>query len=139
MEKTNPTGHGMKLFFTADNKFIMKTIFWPEFQYFQSRFLIGYYLNLTQNPNSLLTRLYGLYTFVNPGLGTANDLQFVVMGNIMPTNRKMEALYDLKGSTYHRKVRYFDLNIKSPPDFCFNLNILPCRQVTRKLSNQHRT
>lgn len=132
----------MKLFFTADNKFIMKTIFWPEFQYFQSRFLTGYYLNLTQNPNSVLVRLYGLYSFVNPGLGTANDLQFVVMGNIMPTDRKMEALYDLKGSTYHRKVRNYHLSLKvMTRSLCvsiFNLLFFGCRQVTRKRPNQHR-
>ena len=49
---------------------------------------------MIKNPNSLLTRFFGLHrvkTSLNP-----RRIYFVVMGNIFPPNKDIHEIYDLK-------------------------------------------
>jgi len=53
------------------------------------------------NPNTLLTRFYGLYEIISPQkIGT----YFLIMENCIITPKKVHELYDLKGSTINRSV-----------------------------------
>ena len=51
---------GSFLYFSMDNKFILKTITDNEFQ-FLSSILTSYYHYIKSNPNTLITRIFGLY------------------------------------------------------------------------------
>jgi len=73
--------------------------------------LQNYFEYLVQNPNSLLIRFFGLYSYRN--------VNFVVMGNIFDTQLKMSRRYDIKGSWVGRKAK--DPNsIKMDQDIPFN-------------------
>ncbi|TMS03271.1 Phosphatidylinositol 4-phosphate 5-kinase type-1 beta [Larimichthys crocea] len=58
------------------------------------------YLNLNQNPRTLLPKFYGLYCIQSGGI----NIRLVVMNNVLPRSVKMHYKYDLKGSTYKRRA-----------------------------------
>lgn len=62
--------------------------------------LPGYYMNLNQNPRTLLPKFYGLYCIQSGGI----NIRLVVMNNVLPRSVKMHYKYDLKGSTYKRRA-----------------------------------
>lgn len=51
------------------------------------------------NPNTLLCRFYGLHRIKLP---RGRKIHFVVMGNVLPSNKDVHETYDLKGSTFGR-------------------------------------
>lgn len=53
---------GSFFFFSYDKKFIIKTVKSHELEVVLSSFMKKYYMLIKQNPDSLLTRIYGLYT-----------------------------------------------------------------------------
>ena len=50
----------------------------------------------------------------------AKNIRLIVMNNLLPTSIKMHQKYDLKGSTYKRKVRFIILNIFILIHLCHN-------------------
>nr|XP_033780844.1 phosphatidylinositol 4-phosphate 5-kinase type-1 beta isoform X3 [Geotrypetes seraphini] len=82
--------------------FRFKTYAPLAFRYFRELFGIkpDDYLNLNQNPRTLLPKFYGLYCFQSGGI----NIRIVVMNNVLPRSVKMHYKYDLKGSTYKRRA-----------------------------------
>nr|XP_033780846.1 phosphatidylinositol 4-phosphate 5-kinase type-1 beta isoform X4 [Geotrypetes seraphini] len=99
IELSNPGASGSLFFVTSDDEFIIKTVQHKEAEFLQ-KLLPGYYMNLNQNPRTLLPKFYGLYCFQSGGI----NIRIVVMNNVLPRSVKMHYKYDLKGSTYKRRA-----------------------------------
>ena len=61
-------------------------------------------MNLNQNPHTLLPKFFGMYTYQC----NQKNIRVTIMNNLLPSNIKMHLKFDLKGSTFKRKVRLFD-------------------------------
>uniref|UniRef100_A0A8C5LH79 PIPK domain-containing protein n=1 Tax=Jaculus jaculus TaxID=51337 RepID=A0A8C5LH79_JACJA len=81
IELCNSGASGSLFYVSSDGEFIIETVQHEEAEFLQ-KLLPGYYMNLNQNPQTLLPKFYGLY-FVQAGV-------------------KMHVKYGLKGSTYKR-------------------------------------
>uniref|UniRef100_A0A3B4USS7 Phosphatidylinositol-4-phosphate 5-kinase, type I, beta b n=1 Tax=Seriola dumerili TaxID=41447 RepID=A0A3B4USS7_SERDU len=99
IELANPGASGSLFYLTSDDEFIIKTVQHKEAKFLQ-RLLPGYYMNLNQNPRTLLPKFYGLYCIQSGGI----NIRLVVMNNVLPRSVKMHYKYDLKGSTYKRRA-----------------------------------
>ncbi|XP_051817791.1 phosphatidylinositol 4-phosphate 5-kinase type-1 beta [Antechinus flavipes] len=99
IELSNPGASGSLFFVTSGDEFIIKTVQHKEAEFLQ-KLLPGYYMNLNQNPRTLLPKFYGLYCVQSGGI----NIRIVVMNNILPRSMKMHFTYDLKGSTYKRRA-----------------------------------
>ncbi|XP_039213312.1 phosphatidylinositol 4-phosphate 5-kinase type-1 beta isoform X2 [Crotalus tigris] len=111
IELSNPGASGSLFFVTSDDEFIIKTVQHKEAEFLQ-KLLPGYYMNLNQNPRTLLPKFYGLYCVQSGGI----NIRIVVMNNILPRALKMHYNYDLKGSTYKRRASRKERE-KSNPTF----------------------
>ncbi|KAH9249545.1 hypothetical protein BASA81_012718 [Batrachochytrium salamandrivorans] len=89
---------GMLFFFSADRHFVLKTVKPNEMQVL-SDFLRAYIRHMLDNPDSLICRFFGLYTFKFPGQQSIN---LVCMQNSFDTRLVLHEKYDLKGSTRNR-------------------------------------
>jgi len=98
-ELSNPGASGSIFYITADDTYIIKTVSKKEARFLLS-LLPGYYLNLTQNPSTLLPKFFGLFCYQNVN----KNIRFVIMNNLIPTNVRLHEKYDLKGSIYKRKA-----------------------------------
>ncbi|KAL4085031.1 hypothetical protein QTP88_027869 [Uroleucon formosanum] len=110
-ELSNPGASGSIFYLTRDDEFIMKTVQHKEGEFLQ-KLLPGYYMNLNQNPRTLLPKFFGLYCYQC----NSKNIRLVAMNNLLPSNIKMHQKYDLKGSTYKRKASK-DERQKSSPTF----------------------
>ncbi|XP_077012157.1 phosphatidylinositol 4-phosphate 5-kinase type-1 alpha isoform X3 [Tamandua tetradactyla] len=90
---------GSLFYVSSDDEFIIKTVQHKEAEFLQ-KLLPGYYMNLNQNPRTLLPKFYGLYCVQAGG----KNIRIVVMNNLLPRSVKMHVKYDLKGSTYKRRA-----------------------------------
>ncbi|XP_019516640.1 PREDICTED: phosphatidylinositol 4-phosphate 5-kinase type-1 beta isoform X3 [Hipposideros armiger] len=111
IELSNPGASGSLFFVTSDDEFIIKTVQHKEAEFLQ-KLLPGYYMNLNQNPRTLLPKFYGLYCVQSGGI----NIRIVVMNNILPRSMRMHFTYDLKGSTYKRRASRKERE-KSNPTF----------------------
>lgn len=102
-ELSNPGASGSIFYLTDDDEFIIKTVQHKEGEFLQ-KILPGYYMNLNQNPRTLLPKYFGLNCFQCD----TKNVRLVVMNNLLPSCVKMHQKYDLKGSTYKRKVILID-------------------------------
>ncbi|KAM7018385.1 phosphatidylinositol 4-phosphate 5-kinase type-1 beta isoform 1-T1 [Tautogolabrus adspersus] len=109
IELTNPGASGSLFYLTSDDEFIIKTVQHKEAKFLQ-RLLPGYYMNLNQNPRTLLPKFYGLYCIQSGGI----NIRLVVMNNVLPRSVKMNYKYDLKGSTYKRRASRKEREKASP-------------------------
>ncbi|KAA0714312.1 Phosphatidylinositol 4-phosphate 5-kinase type-1 beta [Triplophysa tibetana] len=99
IELSNPGASSSLFYLTSDDEFIIKTVQHKEAEFLQ-KLLPGYYMNLNQNPRTLLPKFYGLYCVQSGGM----NIRVVVMNNVLPRSLKMHYKYDLKGSTYKRRA-----------------------------------
>uniref|UniRef100_A0AAR2KIN9 PIPK domain-containing protein n=1 Tax=Pygocentrus nattereri TaxID=42514 RepID=A0AAR2KIN9_PYGNA len=99
IELSNPGASGSVFYVTKDDEFIIKTVMHKEAEFLQ-KLLPGYYMNLNQNPRTLLPKFFGLYCVQSGG----KNIRVVVMNNILPRVVRMHLKYDLKGSTYKRRA-----------------------------------
>ncbi|XP_068196380.1 phosphatidylinositol 4-phosphate 5-kinase type-1 alpha-like isoform X2 [Antennarius striatus] len=99
IELTNPGASGSIFYVTRDDEFIIKTVQHKEAEFLQ-KLLPGYYMNLNQNPRTLLPKFFGLYCVQCGG----KNIRVVVMNNILPRSVSMHLKFDLKGSTYKRRA-----------------------------------
>jgi 1-phosphatidylinositol-4-phosphate 5-kinase len=98
-ELSNPGASGSIFYITDDDEFIIKTVQHKEAEFLQ-KLLPGYYMNLNQNPCTLLPKFYGLFCYQCGG----KNIRFVIMNNVLPSSVHLHEKYDLKGSTYKRKA-----------------------------------
>ncbi|KNC47995.1 serine/threonine protein kinase [Thecamonas trahens ATCC 50062] len=99
-ELSSPGKSGAYLYFSNDLRFVIKTITLTEAKLLRS-ILYEYYLYLKENPNTLLSKFYGLHR-VKPHKG--KKTYFVIMENVFPPDLDIHRKYDLKGSTWGRTV-----------------------------------
>ncbi|XP_048844879.1 phosphatidylinositol 4-phosphate 5-kinase type-1 gamma-like isoform X2 [Brienomyrus brachyistius] len=99
IELSNPGASGSIFYVTKDDEFIIKTVMHKEAEFLQ-KLLPGYYMNLNQNPRTLLPKFFGLYCVQSGG----KNIRVVVMNNVLPSAIRMHLKYDLKGSTYKRRA-----------------------------------
>ncbi|XP_051907077.1 phosphatidylinositol-4-phosphate 5-kinase, type I, beta a isoform X2 [Hippocampus zosterae] len=111
IELSNPGASSSWFYLTSDDEFIIKTVQLKEAEFLQ-KLLPGYYMNLNQNPRTLLPKFYGLYCIQCGGV----TLRAVVMNNVLPRAMKMNYKYDLKGSSYKRRASRKE-RTKSSPTF----------------------
>eukprot|EP00736_Rhodelphis_marinus_P001551 Rmarinus@m.21486 len=92
-ERFSEGASGAFLYFSADNKYIVKTCEEAEQRFLVS--IVDNYLSYMQsNPNTLITRFYGCYS-----LHIYNTaFSFVVQENIFRLCKNLNIRYDLKGS-----------------------------------------
>ncbi|KAJ8926127.1 hypothetical protein NQ315_009984 [Exocentrus adspersus] len=108
-ELSNPGASGSIFYVTADDEFIIKTVQHKEGEFLQ-KLLAGYYMNLNQNPRTLLPKFFGLYCYQC----NSKNVRLVIMNNLLPSNVVMHQKYDLKGSTYKRKASKAEGQKRSP-------------------------
>ncbi|KAL4712217.1 hypothetical protein ACJJTC_011078 [Scirpophaga incertulas] len=108
-ELSNPGASGSIFYLTYDDEFIIKTVQHKEGEFLQM-LLPGYYLNLNQNPRTLLPKFFGLYCYQC----NSKNVRLVAMNNILPSSVKLHQKYDLKGSTYKRKASKTERQKGSP-------------------------
>uniref|UniRef100_A0A1A7WS64 Phosphatidylinositol-4-phosphate 5-kinase, type I, gamma b n=1 Tax=Iconisemion striatum TaxID=60296 RepID=A0A1A7WS64_9TELE len=111
IELANPGASGSIFYVTRDDEFIIKTVLHKEAEFLQ-KLLPGYYMNLNQNPRTLLPKFFGLYCVQCGG----KNIRIVVMNNILPRSVRMHLKFDLKGSTYKRRASKKEKE-KSKPTF----------------------
>ncbi|KAJ7307208.1 hypothetical protein JRQ81_009199 [Phrynocephalus forsythii] len=99
IELSNSGASGSIFYVSSDDEFIIKTVQHKEAEFLQ-KLLPGYYMNLNQNPRTLLPKFYGLYCVQAGG----KNIRIVVMNNLLPCSVRMHLKYDLKGSTYKRRA-----------------------------------
>ncbi|CAM0142688.1 unnamed protein product [Umbelopsis sp. WA50703] len=97
-ELGSPGKSGSFFYYSRDYRFIIKTISHTEHK-FMRRILKQYYEHVSENPNTLLCRYYGLHRVKLP---RGRKIHFVVMANVFPPNKDIHETFDLKGSKYGR-------------------------------------
>ena len=99
VELSNPGASGSIFYLTNDDEFILKTVSMKEAEFLQ-KLLPGYYMNLQQNPRTTLPKFFGMFCYQC----NQKNIRLVVMNNLLPSSIKLHLKFDLKGSTYKRKV-----------------------------------
>lgn len=94
---------GSFFFFSHDKKFIIKTMNEGELKTFSDCFE-NYYEHLMNNSNTLMARIYGIFTVKMEDIVPVN---LILMGNTVKTidPKNIENIFDLKGSMINREVR----------------------------------
>ena len=89
--------------FSHDRKFIIKTMTDDELHFFL-KILPDYELHLKENPDSIISRLYGVYTIRMEKIATVH---LMLMSNTLKFRNAdaIERIFDLKGSTVSREVK----------------------------------
>lgn len=85
IELSNPGASGSIFYITQDDMFICKTVQHKEADFLQ-KLLPGYYMNLKQNPRTLLPKFFGLYCY---SCNTKN-VRIIVMNNLLPSDLRMQ-------------------------------------------------
>ncbi|KAK9766396.1 Phosphatidylinositol-4-phosphate 5-kinase [Basidiobolus ranarum] len=116
-ELGSPGKSGSFFYYSQDYRFIIKTIHHTEHKFLR-RILPYYYQHVKENPNTLISRFFGLHRVKLPH---SRKIHFVVMANNFPPNKDIHETYDLKGSTVGRELGDEDLK-KSPHAVMKDLN-----------------
>lgn len=64
-------------------------------------------MNLNQNPRTLLPKFFGLYCYQC----NSKNVRLVIMNNLLPSAVFLHEKYDLKGSTYKRRVSNCEIHM----------------------------
>ncbi|EGC33360.1 hypothetical protein DICPUDRAFT_154611 [Dictyostelium purpureum] len=123
-EVVTPGKSGSIFFFTHDNQYVLKTIPKREAKLLRS-LLPEYYEHMKRNPNSLLTKFFGLHR-VKPIGG--RQVRFLVMKNLFYTPKEITQRFDLKGSTVGRELSPEELKKTCP-----TLKDLDFRRLGKKI------
>ena len=101
-------GKSGSFFISTDNgEYMIKTLKSDEFELIRHKFLEKYIEYISQNPRSLLCRLYGMYNISQYG-GT--EFYIIVMRNLIGNlGDNIVAKFDLKGSTVNRELKGIDM------------------------------
>lgn len=99
-ELPSPGSSGCIFFLSEDDRFLIKSVRKEEMALLLS-LIKKYYDHVEKNQDTLLVRFFGVHR-VSPFLN--RNARFLVMGNVLPTNKRLHRRYDLKGSKYKRTV-----------------------------------
>jgi 1-phosphatidylinositol-4-phosphate 5-kinase len=104
-ELGSPGKSGSFFYFSRDYKYIIKTIHHAEHKLLR-RILRDYYNHVVDNPNTLISQIYGLHRVKIP---YGRKIHFLVMNNLFPPHRDIHQTFDLKGSTVGRDFKEDEL------------------------------
>jgi 1-phosphatidylinositol-4-phosphate 5-kinase len=90
---------GQFFFYSHDGRYMIKTQSKEESKFLR-RIMPQYINHLTQNPDSLLVRFYGMHRVKMKSL--QSKTYFVIMSSVFNTSKTISIKYDLKGSTIGR-------------------------------------
>jgi len=117
---------GSFFFFSHDREFIIKTMSEGELNTFKS-FFKPYMHHLMKHKNSLLARIYGIFTVKIEKLEPVN---LIMMGNTVQSmwkDMKLKYIFDLKGSLINRETKV-DMNKFKPSTTLKDINLLGIRK-----------
>lgn len=93
---------GSFFFFSYDKKYIIKTMTESDLSTFKKIFK-DYTIHLLDNPNSVLARIYGIYTVKMEDI---EPVHVVLMGSTKQSNdKRIKHVFDLKGSFANRLTK----------------------------------
>ena len=97
-----------------DKQYIIKTISKQDVEILRQKLLETMVNHLKEHQNSVIGRIYGLFTIkIQTGLFLEDEVHFVIMKNVFGIFEKnLLAKYDLKGSTLNRKIEINSENIE---------------------------
>ncbi|CAK0830353.1 unnamed protein product, partial [Prorocentrum cordatum] len=110
-EQTSEGKSGAFFYYTADGKYMLKTVSKAEYRTLR-RMLREYYDHLQNNPQTMLVRFLGLHCLsvmeqlrgTETMLHSTQKMYFVVMANMFNTPVEIHRKYDLKGSWVGRST-----------------------------------
>ena len=92
---------GQFFFYSADGKYMIKTMTNAESRFLR-RILPDYFKHCCENPNTMITRFFGMYRVKLYHL--RRNVKFVIMNSVYYTDKYLQAFYDLKGSVLGRNA-----------------------------------
>uniref|UniRef100_A0A7S2NXK0 PIPK domain-containing protein n=1 Tax=Leptocylindrus danicus TaxID=163516 RepID=A0A7S2NXK0_9STRA len=92
---------GQFMFYSCDGKYMIKTITTTESKFLR-RILPHYFRHCFQNPNTLVSRFYGMYRVKMYHL--ERRVKFIIMNSVFDTDKYLHNFYDLKGSSLGREA-----------------------------------
>lgn len=97
---------GSFFYYTADSRFMLKTIHYGEYLRLK-HILKQYYEHVVKYPQTLITRFFGLHKikYKPDGAVSYQRYYFIIMANVFNTRRPIGVRYDLKGSKQGRLTR----------------------------------
>ena len=92
---------GQFFFYSHDGRYMIKTLTYTESKFLRE-ILPYYYRHLSRYPHTFLTHFYGMYRVCMPHLNNKR-LHFIIMKSVFSTEKKIDRVWDLKGSRLGRK------------------------------------
>jgi len=93
---------GQFFFYSSDGKYMIKTMTDAESKFLR-RILPHYFRHCTLNPNTMITKFFGMYRVKLYHL--RRNVKFVVMNSVFDTDKPLQSFFDLKGSSLGRDAR----------------------------------
>ncbi|GLE02810.1 hypothetical protein PINS_up011674 [Pythium insidiosum] len=93
---------GQFFFYSHDGRFMIKTQTKEESKFLR-RILPHYYKFVMENPNTLITRFYGMHRVKMHHI--RRKMHFIIMASVFDTPLEIHARFDLKGSTVGRRAK----------------------------------
>jgi 1-phosphatidylinositol-4-phosphate 5-kinase len=93
---------GQFFFYSSDGRYMIKTMTNAESKFLR-RILPQYFKHCCENPNTIMTRFFGMYRVKLYHL--RRNVKFVVMNSVYYTDKPLQSFYDLKGSTIGRDAK----------------------------------
>ena len=115
---------GSFFFFSFDKKFLIKTMNNNELRVFKEA-LPDYVQHIRKTPNSLIARIYGIFTVVMEDLV---PVHLLLMANSAQVGKDYELCFDLKGSIINRKVPEHEIK---PKGTLKDVNLLDMRKASK--------
>jgi len=121
---------GSFFFFSNDQNFIIKTMTNSDLETF-TRIFKDYSHHICKYPNSLLARIYGVFTIEKDDMV---PVHLILMGNTMKT-KYLKRVFDLKGSLVNREVKFKPGQQPKPSSTLKDKNLLNYRRAADKFLN----
>jgi 1-phosphatidylinositol-4-phosphate 5-kinase len=93
---------GQFFFYSADGRYMIKTMTNAESKFLR-RILPEYFRHCCENPNTMITRFFGMYRVKLYHL--RRNVKFVIMNSVYDTDKILQSFYDLKGSSLGRDAK----------------------------------
>lgn len=105
-ELSSPGKSGSVFYLSHDDKFMIKTMRKSEVKVLLGM-LPNYYNHVRAYEHTLITRFFGLHSVKLVG---GQKIRFMVMGNILCSEKQIHRRYDLKGSSQGRSTDKIEIN-----------------------------
>lgn len=93
---------GNFFFYSSDGRYMIKTMTNAESKFLR-RILPDYFRHCVENPNTMMTRFFGMYRVKLYHL--RRNVKFVIMNSVYYTDKYLQSFYDLKGSSIGRDAK----------------------------------